>query len=159
MTRSPLLASVFASLTASTLLAILLLLGCSADPGSRTATSTNATAPPSKDVPSVCIKPGDVCQLSADFQIIRGTNYLPTATSIEAFAEFNKLLAAKDSEGIAQLAESGQLLDTRIGDGVRVLSFHLGSQGMEHRTEVRMTSGEYQGRKVYVHSMFVARPK
>jgi len=153
MSRSALLASVCGySLVA------LLGLGCSTDSGSRSGKRANATAPPPEDSASVCVKPGDVCQLAANFQIIRGTNYLPTATSIEAFAEFNKLIAASDSEGIAQLVESGQLLATRIGDEVRVLDFAPGKRPSENRTEVRMASGEYQGRKVYVHSNFVARP-
>ena len=97
-----------------------------------------------------CTKVGDVCQL-ADVRLIKGTDWVPTATSIKAYQELRKAMLANDKDGLVELLKSGGLLMTKSGDGVRVLDISV----FNGRTEGRMTTGKYAGTKVWVTMQWV----
>jgi hypothetical protein len=99
-----------------------------------------------------CIQPGAVCRLK-NVQIISGVDWVPTATDIAADAEFRKVLQANDKDGLIELLKAGRLLDTKAGDGIRVLDISV----WNGRTEARLTSGKHRGTKVWIVDKWVVK--
>lgn len=100
--------------------------------------------------PAYCTTAGQVCRL-ANVRIIQSLDWVPTATSIAAHQEFRKALLAGDKEGLVQLLQAGGLLDTKSGDGLRVLDISV----FNGRTEARMTTGKHAGKRVWVTAKWV----
>jgi hypothetical protein len=90
---------------------------------------------------------GDVARLETD----TGTMVFVAATK-EALDRLNRLAAANDTVGVAQLAEAGLVYPVRHGTQARVLGAGWATM------EVRIIDGPYAGRSGWVASEFVRKP-
>jgi hypothetical protein len=97
-----------------------------------------------------CTEIGEVCRLE---KVSTRTNFVPVATSLEAYNEFRKYFLASDSEGIAQMALTGKILGASGGDGFRILDQSV----FNGWTEGRLTSGEYARRHVWATMQWVTK--
>jgi hypothetical protein len=99
-----------------------------------------------------CLETGHVCHL-AKVTIIQGLDWVPTAISVDAYDEFVKCLQANDRDGLAEMLKNGKLLLTKSGEGIRILDWSF----LQERTEGRITTGTYQGKRVWATTKWVVR--
>ena len=95
-----------------------------------------------------CTDMGKVCHLANG---TTRTKAVPVATSLEAYNEYQKAIAASDTEGLQQMVMAGKILMASDGDGLRLLD-----QGrLNGWTEGTLTSGQYAGRHVWATMLWV----
>src|SRR5260370_37439176 len=99
-----------------------------------------------------CRETGHVCHL-AELTIVQGLDWVPTAISTDAYDEFVQCLQANDKDGLAEMVKDGKLLLTKSGEGIRILDYSV----WHERTEGRITTGTYQGKRVLVTTKWVVR--
>lgn len=108
-------------------------------------TAARTVAPPQRKE-KYCIMPGEICRLADAHVFNKDTQWIPTAISLEAYEELHKAIIAGDMRGVLGLVASGEVLHTQVGDGIRILDVSV----FNLRTEGRMTSGKYEGVKVWI---------
>jgi hypothetical protein len=91
---------------------------------------------------------GRVCHLA---KVFKGTNIVPVATTPQFLVKWFKLMVAKDTEAMTEMALSYQVLGPLAGDGIRILYFNAA----ESWCEGRLTTGVYAGQHVWIASAFV----
>jgi len=115
-------------------------------------TSNTYVPPARRDDPTDCLKAGEICQLSG--RVLDSLEWTPTSTSLEVHEELHKAIQADDKAGIAEMLQSGAVLDTKPGENIRILDVSVSSGWVEGR----MSSGKHAGRKVWVARRFVKKP-
>jgi hypothetical protein len=103
--------------------------------------------------PTVCVASGDVCKLKFVMHVPGMGDWTPTATSVSAHTALQKAVESHDGNAIVELLKIREALETRAGDRILVTDSGL----LSGRTEGRMVSGKYRGRKVFVNREWVVR--